>query len=254
MAKKIVARPSSEVIAEVAQNYGVSETDAVALIHFDRTFKSEFNSEFIQASVAKAMELRGGIASEVTEAAKEGLNAVPVLGGLLALFGYGSNKVAKVAERTVAMHGYEALSALSPDQDTAKFSIFVRELAAQIMHDPNLQQDIINAYNKNPEEKRVEAVVTLARKKTESLIDHAKSGEFAGMNIEDTRAELRDGLASSIGISRQRDTVRTEAAALDTLAFSHSPSRSIEDPGAENVVELSKAARGVSSGGRGSNA
>lgn len=222
-----------EVVRKIASLYStnpedpsthLSKSEALILINFDIKLRGELNRKFIAASAAltRDLELKSGLASQTAEAAKEGLAAIPLIGNLLALLGFGAQKAAKYKETKDSLAEYQSLTDLNPTSDPSEFASFTKKLSANIIH--GLKDQILGEAKSGKDQAASKKLVNnFAIEISKRLLAHIKEGNCAGMTTDFDEKSLITNLSNAVG-ARKEQALEVE----EELAFSTTESEKFQ--------------------------
>lgn len=184
-----MATRKDSIAAKIADFYKIEQTEAVGLIQYHKDIRDSLNRLGSVAAVSQGVELRGGIASEVSGVGKEIISAaLPTIGGLI---GYGVDRATKAIERAWKENKLDSVSTLGGStSDQSEWSQFTKELASELVE--RKFQEL-----KNLDQSQAKK---LAQKDSEKIIDAITSGKFKGITIEDD--ETISKIANSVSAER----------------------------------------------------
>ena len=190
------------VSANIATRFGTTPEQAVSLIEYHRVLRAGLNKFSAVAMVASEVELKGGVASEVSGVVKEGLSLIPFVGGLI---GYGVDRATKAIERSAKMNGLKHALELNPAADQSEWCDFTRRLADQMV-----EQKAQELKQRNKSETKKSAQQDCA-----TIIDAISNNKFSRLTIDD--AELPSKMAEATGVKlstkRSRESDNTTPSA-----------------------------------------
>ena len=178
----------SEVLGKIANNFDLTKEQAEFLIEYHAKLRRTLNEIGNMSLITKNVELRDGIATEVTSGIAKAVEAIPVIGSIAGLIGYGVNRTTKAIETATKEKRFNKVGDLNPSGDSKKWCDFTRVLADEMV--ARQTEQLKNLNKKGLAEKIDQDCSEIIKKMT--------SKEFEGKNIEYDGNEVVDSLTDHL--------------------------------------------------------
>lgn len=203
---------------KIAQNFGVTESQAKSLIAYHYGLSAVLNNEHAAMTVAKRVELKASTAAEIGTVAAGGLGAIPFVGELAAS---AATAAIKAGDRAYQMEKIKNFSHFSPRGDQSEWCGFTRDVAD---HAVMALVDKIKGMSEEEASK-------FGKKHGENITDRIADGKFNSSTIYDDESVKE--VVNVVAPGKFSPDLSDQAASLRQTLERPSPS-----PRAQQVVAI----------------